>query len=227
MSPEGDGPRPGPAFWVLAAAVVGLVASGLFSSLLHWRRGAFVAGYAVLMALYLAGFLRFHRLDPLVQLRRHWRAGVAVGVLLGLMLVRGVTHQPASARPEGVPLFFAVGWLGVVHGALNALLLNILPVVATYGARPAEALRRAGARAQWGAVAVAGSLIVTAGYYLGFEEFRGPFLIRPLIGNAMLTAGYLFSGSPLAPLIGHILMHLAAVWRGMETLPPYLGHHYS
>jgi hypothetical protein len=45
-----------------------------------------------------------------------------------------------------------------------------------------------------------------------------------LIGNAILTAGYIVSGSMVAPLIGHVIMHGASVLHGMETttqLPPH------
>jgi hypothetical protein len=49
-------------------------------------------------------------------------------------------------------------------------------------------------------------------------------LIQPLIGNAIVTAGYLLTGSPLAAIISHVIMHGAAVVHGMETtvqLPPH------
>lgn len=46
----------------------------------------------------------------------------------------------------------------------------------------------------------------------------------PLIGNGVLTVGYLLTGSPVTPLVGHVLMHAAAVLHGAETtaqLPPH------
>jgi len=49
-------------------------------------------------------------------------------------------------------------------------------------------------------------------------------LIQPLIGNGILTAGYLLTGSPLTAVVGHVIMHGAAVLHGMETtlqLPPH------
>jgi hypothetical protein len=79
-------------------------------------------------------------------------------------------------------------------------------------------------RLSWGVVALAASLLVTALYHLGFAEFRGPELLQPLLGNGIITAGYLLTGSPLTSLIAHTLMHIAAVLHGMETtmqLPPH------
>jgi len=34
--------------------------------------------------------------------------------------------------------------------------------------------------------------------------------VQPLIGNAIVTASYLLTGNPLAPVIAHVLIHGAA-----------------
>jgi hypothetical protein len=42
--------------------------------------------------------------------------------------------------------------------------------------------------------------------------------------NLLVTLSYLLSGSPIAALLSHILMHVAAVLHGMEStiqLPPH------
>ena len=108
--------------------------------------------------------------------------------------------------------------------AVDALLLNIVPVLSLYGAHHPEELRLGPGRLYWGAVALAGSLLVTALYHLGFAEYRGRGLLQPLLGNAIITAGYLLTGNPLASLVAHVLMHVAAVLHGMEgttQLPPH------
>jgi hypothetical protein len=49
-------------------------------------------------------------------------------------------------------------------------------------------------------------------------------LIQPLIGNAIVTAGYLATRNPMTPLVSHVMMHGAAVVHGMEAtaqLPPH------
>jgi hypothetical protein len=46
----------------------------------------------------------------------------------------------------------------------------------------------------------------------------------PLIGNAVLTLAYLLTGSSLAPIGGHVAMHIAAVLHGPGSaiqLPPH------
>jgi hypothetical protein len=213
-----------PGLWVSLAALAGFASSGIFASWLHWGRNAFVLGYAALAGLFLTAYVLLAGVHPTAQLRRHWRAGLVGGVLAGIILAYGVMTQPASPRPNGIALIGALVWLGVVYGALDALLLSVVPVLSVYGSRPPEQLRRWTARVQWGGVALLASLVVTAAYHLGFTEFRGPTLLQPLIGNAVVTAGYLITGSPLAAILAHVIMHGAAVFQGMEgtvQLPPH------
>lgn len=228
---DGKGDRRGPgglsrpaAGWILLAGAVGLASSAIFSSWLRVDRATFVLGHATLVAAFAAVYVAVTRIRPLVQLRRHWRAGAAAGVLIGAFLAQGVSAQPASPRPAGAGLGYALLWLGGVYGAADALLLNVVPVLVVYGSRPGEDMRRAAARLRRGGLALLASLAVTAAYHFGFAEFRGPGLLQPLIGNAVITAGYLLSGSPLAAVLAHIIMHAAAVLHGLDTtvqLPPH------
>jgi hypothetical protein len=104
-----------------------------------------------------------------MQLRRRWRAGLVGGVVLGAVLARCVSWQPASARPDGANLVGSLLWLGAVYGTADALLISVLPVLAVYGSRPPEELRAGAARARWGGLALVASLLVAAAYHLGFE----------------------------------------------------------
>jgi len=213
-----------PGLGVSLAALVGFASSAIFSSLLHWSRNTFVLGYAALAGLFLAAFAVVGRVRPTIQLRRHWRAGLVGGVLVGIILAYGVRAQPASPRPSGLALAGALAWLGVVYGTLDALLLTVVPVLSVYGSRPPELLYRGRARVQWGGLALLASLVVTGAYHLGFAEYRGPTLVQPLIGTAIVTTGYLLTGSPLAAVLAHVIMHVAAVLQGMEgtvQLPPH------
>jgi len=212
--------------WPALAALVGVTVSLVFSSWLRLDRHAFVLGYALVGGPFLVAYARLAGVRPLQQLRRRWQSGLVVGILLGGMLAHGVAEQPASARPEGLALAGSVLWLGVVYGTLDALLLTIVPVLAVYGARPPEEMRHGTIRLRWAGAALLASLGVAAAYHLGFAEYRGAALLQPLIGNAIVTLGYLLSGSPITPLVAHVMMHLAAVLHGMETtpqLPPHYG----
>lgn len=154
--------------------------------------------------------------------RRHWLGGVLAGLAVGMLLAASVLQQPPSRVPSGLYLGAAVIWLGLVYGLLDGLLLTVAPVLAVYGRAPARLSGTGGAAR--GARALLASLFITAAYHLGYEEFRGPQLRQPLIGNTALTVGFLVTGSVATPLIGHVMMHTAAVLHGMDTasqLPPH------
>jgi hypothetical protein len=137
------------------------------------------------------------------------------------VLAAGVIGGPGGARPAGFHLATALGWYGIVYGVADAVLLTIIPVLAVGASRT---MGTSGERLQRGALALVGSLLVTALYHAGFAEFRSPALVQPLIGNAIVTAGYLVTRHAATPLIAHVLMHGAAVFHGMEAtaqLPPH------
>ena len=228
MDGKSAGGRPGgltrAARWVLLAAAVVLADAGIVSGWLHLGRGWFVPVHAIIVGGFTAAYLAATGIRPAVQLRRRWRAGLVGGLVFGAVLAYGVSGQPASARPEGAHLAAALIWLGVVYGTADALLITVVPVLAVYGSRPAEELRAVGARARWGGMALLASLVVAAAYHLGFQEFRGGALLQPLVGNAIVTAAYLLTGNPLAPVLAHVVMHGAAVLHGAGTtyqLPPH------
>jgi len=213
-----------PARWVITAALLGFAASGVLSSVLHLSRNLFVALYAAAAVIFVGALLRVEDISPLVQLRRRWPGGVVGGALVGAILARTVFAQPPSPSPTGGALAWSLLWNGGVYGFVDGLLLNVLPVLLIYGMRPVEELRKPGHRWRWALAAVGASLFVTAGYHLGFAEFRGAGVYAPLIGNTIITIGYLATGSPVAALLAHIVMHGAAVIHGMETtvqLPPH------
>jgi hypothetical protein len=213
-----------PLGWVGAAALTGFASAGIFSSWLHWPRAWFVLGHAGAVVLLLIAFVRNTGIQPAIQLQRRWVSGVLGGVVIGAVLVRSVAAQPASAHPEGSALVEGLLWLGIVYGVADALLLSVVPVAVVYGTRSVEEMRAGRARIRWAGVALLASLGVAAAYHLGFAEFRGPSLVQPLIGNGIITLSYLLTGSPLAPILAHAIMHSAAVVHGMETttqLPPH------
>ena len=211
--------------WVLAAAGLGFATTAVFSGLLELRRDWFVAIYALLVGSVLYGYLRWSGVDLRSFLLQRWIWGVIGAVVVGAMMVASVQRMPASLGSSGAALMWDILWLGIVYGVVDALLLTVLPVAVTL-----RAFSAAGWTASWpgkfaaGAVAFAVSLGVTAAYHLGYVEYRGPQIIDPLIGNGIMTLGYVLTGSPLTAIGAHIALHVASVLHGVETtvtLPPH------
>lgn len=210
--------------WLAAASVLGFAVPAVFSFGLQWSRSAFLVPYVLVGGAFVLLYLHVHPLPAGRWLARLPQAA-AVAALALLLMWRNIQGQPASAAPEGAGLLFALAWSGLAYGAMDALLLNVLPVLAVggppqdRGGSPAQRVRQA-------LLGLAASLLVTTAYHAGYAEFQGPKMVTPVVGNAIITATYLASGNPLAAVITHAGMHVMAVLHGMETtvqLPPHEG----
>jgi hypothetical protein len=109
---------------------------------------------------------------------------------------------------------------------VDALLLSVLPVLATW-----QAFSVLGWTNHWpgkiavGALAFVASLLVTICYHLGYPEYRVPGgVVGPTIGNGVMTLGYLLTTNPITAIFSHIAMHIAGVLHGPASvmqLPPH------
>jgi hypothetical protein len=211
--------------WVPIAGAVGFALTGITSWWLEMPRSWMVAVYAPAVFALAVAYARVNRVDLPTTFLRHWRWGVGIGAVVGALLILTVQRQDASPRPEGWRLAFDVAWLGVVYGAADALLMNILPAMAAWRVFS----RRGWTASVWGkvgvgALAVVASLIVTAAVHAGYTEYQGMDMPQPLIGNTINTLAYVLANNPIASLVSHIAMHTAAVFHGAETtvqLPPH------
>jgi hypothetical protein len=211
--------------WVLAAGLLGFAIAALFAGWLRLSRRLFLVPYFALGGAFLAGFFLWSQIDLIALLVENWYWGLLAGTLVGLLLVRNVWSQPASPRSTRVGLLLDVAWVGLAYGVMDALLLNIMPVVAVWtgfsGVGWADAWP---GKLAVGILALLASLLVTLLYHLGYPEFRNRKVIMVLIGNSLITLAYLISSNPLGAMVSHVTMHVAAVFRGPETvlqLPPH------
>lgn len=212
--------------WIPAAALLGFAVAEVFAGLLHLPRGIYLIPYVASVSLFVYVFFRWSGLSPVELLRHNWIWGVVGGVLVGAFVVRNIYSQPASPRAEGLPLAFDLLWSGVVYGLIDALLLSVLPVLATW-----QAFSILGWTAHWpgkiavGVIAFVASLFITVCYHLGYPEYRAQGgVVGPTIGNGIMTLGYLVTNNPLAAILSHIAMHVAGVLHGPASvvqLPPH------
>lgn len=211
--------------WVIAGGVLGFGVAAVFAGLLGLPRTLFLVPYAVLVSAFLYGYVRWSGIDVRDLILHHWPWGLVGAVIIGAFVVKNVLSQPASPRPQGLELAFDLVWLGVVYGTLDALLLSVMPVLATW-----QACSGLGWTGTWpgrlaaGVAAIATSLLVTAAYHLGYPEFRGLAVTAPIFGNGVMTLGYLLTTNPITAVASHVAMHISAVLHGLETaaqLPPH------
>ena len=211
--------------WVVAAALLGFAVSAVFSGLLRLPRNIYLIPYIAIISLFLYAYAKWSGLAIGDLIRHHWVWGLIGGVLFATFTVNNVLSQPASPRAEGFSFIFNLLWSGVMYGLIDALLLSVLPVLATW-----QAFNLLNWTANWpgrilvGLLAVLASLFVTAAYHLGYPEYRGAGLFGPVIGNTSMTLAYLLTNNPIAAILSHIAMHIAGVLHGPASvvqLPPH------
>jgi len=94
----------------------------------------------------------------------------------------------------------------------------VLPVLATWRAFSSHGWTGTLAgKIGVGALAVAASLIVATAYHIGYTEYRNGDIVNPIIGNGVMSVGYVLTSNPITVIASHIVMHVTAVLHGAET----------
>lgn len=204
--------------WQLGALRFALLLSGAF--VVSWlatdigrvRRTPYIAVLAVSTALLTwavvgTASVWTHRVVP----------GLAGGVVAGALLAALARRIPASGRPHGGELGRLAVWEWLVYGTAEGVLLSVLPVVVVWQSASAIGLDATAPRALVALVAAAALVTV---HHLGYWEFRSPLMRYPVVWCTVLAVAFIATGSPLAPIVGHVALHAAMTFRGME-LPPH------
>jgi membrane protease YdiL (CAAX protease family) len=71
-----------------------------------------------------------------------------------------------------------------------------------------------------GLLSIVMSIVVVVVHHPGYPEFRGRKMAQAVLGCGILSLAYLFTGSVIAPILAHAVLHTVAVRNGME-LPPH------
>ena len=211
--------------WILIAALLGFVIAAVFAGIIKLERNIYLLIYIPTVAVFFLSFLVSNRLDIIELISYNWQWGLAGAIIAGGFVIKNILSQPSSERHEGLALLSDILWPGFAYGLIDSLLLSVLPVLSVKLALSGDVWSSTLAgKICFGAVAMLASLFVTTLYHLGYPEFRGKKVIWPNIGNGVLTLAYLLTMNPLAAILPHIAMHIAAMIHGRETtgqVPPH------
>jgi hypothetical protein len=90
--------------------------------------------------------------------------------------------------------------------------------------RKSRLRHRAGGLIAVGAVAMVASLGMTAVYHVGYSDFRGSKLRKPVTGDLVWSVPTLATLNPVGAPIAHVGLHIGAVVHNYDTdlfLPPH------
>ena len=205
--------------WLGEIAIASFLVSWVLTDVFDVRRAPYVGALAIVAAALTAGYLSWS--DQGVSFWTHnWAWGLVGAVVTGALLARGVSRIPMPSHTAHHVVAGEGAWEGLVYGAAEGLLLSVLPVVVVW-----QGFTGSGGTDGWrgvaaGVLALAASALVIVVHHLGYREFRNRRIVQPLMACLVLSLGYLLTGSPIAAIGGHIVLHLALLRRGIE-LPPH------
>jgi hypothetical protein len=211
--------------WLLAACILGFAITFIFADKMRLKRDLFLIPYNVLTLTLVIVFISIGKVDVGTILSHNWLWGVLAGVLASFVTVRHVRSQAHTQKAKGRDLAFGLVWSGFAYGMMDALFLNVMPVVVVM-----LGISQSGWTSTWpgritiGILSLLASLLVAIAYHMGYPEFRGNRVKYVFVGNSVITLAFILSGNPLGSMISHTIMHIAAVLQGPDTtiqLPPH------
>ena len=217
---------PDGSLWLATGLVLGFAVPFVLADTLDLNRDVFYGLYGAIVLGFVAAWARATGQPLAATARRRWRPMPLLAAFAGAVLVLIVYRtDEATSRPDGLELVGALLWRGLFYGAIDGLLLSAFPILVVFAAFAGTRLRerRAGLAAV-GAIALAASLAMTAVYHLGYSDYRGEKLRKPITGDLIWSAPTLLTLNPLGAPIAHAAMHTAAVAHSYETeisLPPH------
>jgi hypothetical protein len=208
--------------WFATACAVGFAVPFLGSSVLDLQHDVYLGIYFAVVLGVLSAYAVATELDLRAVVRRNWKPGVVLGLVFGFMLVRNVYGDGATPHPDGAYFWFELVWRGAVYGAVDALLLTVLPCVIVYRALggPLASWRK---RLAYFGCSLGLVVALTGVYHLGFSQYREDGLAAPETGNTIISMPMLLTANPIGSVADHMAMHISAVAHTYETdvrLPP-------
>lgn len=208
--------------WFAIAALVGFAVPLTGSSVLGLQHDVYLGIYFVAVLALTWAYTVVTGVDWRAIMIRNWKASVILGVLFGFVLVRNVLSTSATPHPDGAYFWFELVWRGGLYGAIDALLLTVLPCTMVHRALGG---RLPTWRRRFAYVGASAALIVaiTAIYHLGYAQYRQDGLSQPETGNAIISVPMLLTANPIGSVASHSAMHVSAaahIYEADVRLPP-------
>lgn len=211
--------------WILIASILGFVVAAVFTGFLKLKRNIYLLFYIPIVSTFFVLFIISNNINIKEILLYNWYWGLIGAVIAGVFVIKNVFSQQPSKRNTGINLLSDILWPGFAYGLIDSLLLSVLPILTVrlvltnsfwVDSWPGKIL--------FYLIALAASFFITTAYHLGYPEFRGKKVLWPNIGNGVLSLAYLLTMNPLAAILPHVAMHIAAMIHGRETtgqVPPH------
>jgi hypothetical protein len=213
--------------WIPLGAATSFLASFIFGDLLALPVDLYYLIYFAIIFTFFGIYIRSTGVDlkGLISRRMVW--GLAVGVIIGVMMVQNVYSRPETAHFSGGMLVWAIFWRGLVYGLVDGLILFAFPWMVTWRAFKGEE-KGLGKKIGISLLAYFFILVITTTYHLGYSDFRSRKIVQPNIGSTIMAAPTLLTANPVASPITHIFLHISAVIHSPQTelfLPPHRRNH--
>jgi hypothetical protein len=211
--------------WLLVGAALSFAVPFVFADALAMPRDLYYGVYFAIVLAFVTTWARgLGRLTDLLKKRLVPAIALAV-VSAGALTFMVFKTEDASGHPHGLRFVGTLVWRGVAYGFVDGLLLSTFPVLAVFAAFSGSArMRRVRGKVAVGVLALVVSLAFTAIYHLGYPDFRGAKLRKPLAGDLIWSAPTIVTLNPIASPLAHVALHVSAVIHSYDTetfLPPH------
>ena len=208
--------------WFAGGATYSFLIPLVFSSLLDLQHDLYYTVYFGLALAALAIYVRANHVDLAAFFKTGWIPSLLIGVPATAFVVGNALSRDSTEGPSGFYAAFEVIWRGMLYGSVDALLLTAFPALvalAIIGGR----LEGVAKRLAFVSTALVLTVVITATYHLGYEQFREDGVGGPELGNTIISVPTLVTGNPIGSIAAHASMHVAADVHSYETdlfLPP-------
>jgi hypothetical protein len=214
--------------WTMSASLLGFSIAAIFAGWLKLQRNVYLCIYIPLFLAFIFTFISYNNLKVMDLITNNWQWGLLASAFVSILVIKNVISQPSSKRNHGFALMWDILWPGFAYGLVDALFLSVFPILLIKLAFVDNVwLNNWLGKISIDVIAFLSSMVVTAVYHLGYPEFRNKKVFWAMVGNGILSLAFLITMSPLAAIIPHIVMHMAAMIHGRETtgqVPPHYTH---